>query len=402
MDKVTAPIGATGSVETPEKTTPPATPGQADRQASAEQLSTSEGREAMILRMLQEGRPGEAQPDPQAEAKPEAGKESPPAEGGETASDLSQSNPESAKAELADREAGAADADAPKADRAEEDKADEPGIINRLRRLKDQKRELKCKLTESQAEIESLRGEIDKLKAQVQQPQGLPGPGTRTTAEKLLAGVSGPEDLVKYRDSAQATAERAADLLLEVNEDPEGVAKILEAAGSKPPEDGWSPKALREELRALRDAAQDVLREVPKRHQWITTETAALQTVAKLAPEMADDASAFHGDVQDILEARPWLRDHADWPLMAVAGAIGLAELRRRATSAGAPAKPKAAVPAKPLPKPPRVPGAPRATVQESDGDEQFRQLKANALARGSTAEDREAWIAAQLRATKR
>lgn len=405
--KTAAVTVAPGSVETPGKKATPATRPAAEAKApqpSNESISRDQ-RRTRIADWLTKPEATETEVEQGTPvANPEAGDGSQPASEEGSHDDLSKSNPtegegeESADDGAEAPEAGAKDAAEETGDTAEKGRWPKEAV-ERLRKLKDQRKELRGELEKRDQVLQGLQAQIQELKAQVQQPAAA---AAKSQSNGALDAETDPGVIRSKAEEAQRATRWAEDLLDEVNDDPEGVAAELKRQGLEEPREGWDPKGLRQAIRGIRDSARKVLEAAPRRMHWLNTEAKALDTAATVEPELVNPKSEIAREVNRILVQRPWLRDQPDWPLLALAGAIGLREIAKRQN--GAAAKPEddddeAAPVPPPVRRAPRLPGAPRAGVANpaSKGHDPIRE---RAIRSGATREDRRAYVASSLAAS--
>ncbi|TXH41421.1 MAG: hypothetical protein E6Q97_37630 [Desulfurellales bacterium] len=344
--------------------------------------TTREGREKLIGSWLRQPANQAAAPAESAEAT--SGDESPPDGNQGNVTDLSQSPPDQGaehQSEGAEGE-GKPDADEPATD------SDRRGLINKIRALKADRREAKATAETLQSELVKLRAENEALKAR--KPEGKPEP-----AEEAPDIGADAADVQRNFEQAQQVHDWAEGMLDRALDDPDSVGRELEAYGIKSPDEGWTSSNVRERLRVFRNNALATMRQAPKRLNWLANESAALNTVAQLAPEAADPENPLHAELQGVVAAHPWIRQRPNWPVLALAGALGMRELAKR----GKPT-PKPAAPAREtLPNPPRLPGAPRSGVANpAASTKAIDELRTKATARGATQEDRVAYIRESLR----
>lgn len=369
-----APKGAAGSVETPASQATPTS-------ERTQPLPTSrEGREKLIGEWLRQ--PANQSDAPAESAEATTGDES-PSEGDQgTATDLSQSPPDQGADHQSDEgeESGKPEEDDAPAD------SDRRGLINKIRALKADRREIKAAKETLESEVARLREENEALKTK--KPEAQP----QAVEEVPDVGTDAAE-VQRSFEQAQQVHDWAEGMLDKALDDPDAVGRELDAVGIKAPEEGWTSTSLRERLRIFRNNALATMRQAPKRLNWLSSESAALNTVAQLAPEAADPNDPLHAELQGVVAKHPWIKQRADWPILALAGALGMRELQRR----GKPA-PQAAKPKETLPTPPRLPGASRAGVANPAASQKpVDELRAKATAKGATQEDRVAYIRASL-----
>lgn len=279
------------------------------------------------------------------------------------------------------------EADLSQADESEEPEADKlPKAIAKIRRLKDEKKTLKASLQDKDSELAELKSRLSELE--------------RKSAPEVRVDLSQETDvavLEKRLQEATALYTWAEDTLdkVDVDDDPARIGAELEAEGLPRPQDGWTTKAIREQLVKLRKHARTVREQAPQRIEWLKTEDAMLARAMELAPELADSDSPLAQEVKRIVEAKPWMKQLPDWSLMATAGALGLQVLNERAKPKSK-AEPKAEEPkARPVPAAPRLPGAPKAAA--SPTVDKLAELRKAAQAPGASPEARRAYIRATL-----
>jgi len=254
--------------------------------------------------------------------------------------------------------------------------------IERIRKLKDQKKALRDERDQAKEELANLRSEVGELRKKVEQPKDIG-----------LADETDPEVLGRKLSDAQVAHGWVEERLdsLDSDEDAALIGAELEKQGFPPPSGGWDRKAVRQQLVTLKGHARKVIQAAPERLSFLRTEEQAIAKVAELFPEMGDEGSGLHQEMQNILAARPWLKKAPDWAMMAAISALGLQTLKARFAKQGAVAAP----PAKPttpkgVPQAPRLPGAPKPVASPATGVE---QLRAKAVGRGASPADRQAYV---------
>lgn len=336
----TAPVAEEGSTTTPE-------PVQADPTPAEQPVS----RQEQIAQWLKGPKGAVAPKTPEEEpAKPAASPEP------EVPKDLSQSD----------------DAEQPALPAGDLGKA-----VRRIRLLKEERKELKSGLASAEDRIRALEAETEKLRTKTQ-----PAPAVS------FDDVEDTETLAKEASTSQAVyawADARLDRVV-TQEDAEEVGLEMEAQGFERPEDGWTVKAVRDPLLKLKTTGSSKWKAAQARVEWLKTEEASLNQIAQLLPELGEEKSDLSDRVNQVVQARPWLKRLPDWPTLAAVAALGLQELDRRQ-------KPRAVPQAAPVAVPvaPRVPGAPaRATPAPAD---KLEQLRKRANRPGATREDRIALI---------
>lgn len=310
--------------------------------------------------------------------------------------DLSQLPPEAETEAAGDNNQTKPDDEEAEADPSTEADPAKRGLVKRVQKLQQLKRQLRGEVAQKDTELEGLRSKVTTLERELQ------------SRNQLMRGEpqSQRDPMADIRDvaSVDAKAAQASEIvdwvderLENVADDPDSVAQELEGYGRKAPEGGWTPEAMRAELRQIKAGAKGVLKAAPARKAWLQTEDHALNQVAALEPELENPESPVRVEFDRILQSRPWLKLVPDWPLMALAGAIGLQQLAQRQAKPQGAATAKAGQPQPQVRKAPKIPGAPKSAPSgaKSDGLEELRR---RATAPGATGEDRRRYIAAQLR----
>jgi len=255
--------------------------------------------------------------------------------------------------------------------------------IERIRKLKDQKKALRAERDQANTEIADLRSEIGELRKKVEQPKDIG-----------LAEETDPEVLSRKLSDAQVAHGWVEERLdsLDTDEDAALIGAELERQGFPTPREGWDRKAVRQQLVTLKGHAKKVIQAAPERLSFLQTEERAIAKVAELFPEMSDEGNEFHQEMQNILTARPWLKKAPDWAMMAAVSALGLQTLKARFNKTAVVALVAAAKPATPkgVPQAPRLPGAPKPVAAPATGVE---QLRAKAVGRGASPADRQAYV---------
>lgn len=386
----TAATAEAGSVETPAQSQATPAAGQNAGEATATQDSprTRNERRSAIANWLDKPATDPKTATPSGtETRTTEGEGSQP-EVGEGADDLSKPPPADSKG--ADEDDGT-DEEQEQTEQAAGPKKFSREAIERIRKLKGQKQALKSQVSERDEQLAQLRSENEQLKAKLTPKQ----PGESEAAGNPLADDTDPDAIRGKARQAQLVVDAVDNLMDDVVDNPDRVAAILEREGLKKPADGWTPEALRKELREIKGRAQNIVRAAPQRIQWIAQEDRSLEIAMTALPELEDPKSELASEVSAIVSARPWLKQHPDWMLLAAAGAIGLREIRKRAQPA--PKTEQAPPPARPAPRAPRLPGTPRASVPTSQAPE-ADALRGKATAKGATREDRRAYVASLIK----
>lgn len=262
--------------------------------------------------------------------------------------------------------------------------------VERIRKLRNQKRELKGVLAEKDGELARIRNELDELKRATQPTRPLPDIEKETDTEALASRVGTAGEVYEWATKSIMRLVDDSDVLV--------VGKELESAGHTPPEDGWTRESVHRLLLGLQTRAGAEHKQGRARLEWLEVEAQAMDRAAALYPEMADETTPLGKKVESILHHRPWLKTIPDWPLLALAGSIGLMELEKRAAEGAKPKpapapSPSSVNPPKPAPKLPK----PAATAPtEPDNLARLRQRVRGGRA---TVEERRAYIASQLKA---
>lgn len=310
--------------------------------------------------------------------EPAAGEESPPTPTPE-APDLSKPpapSPEPEKPVEDAKDEGPEDAKTgPEKDR----------IIARIRQLKEQRKQLRAALGDKDAAVAALSAQVEALQAQIQSKPATPS----------FDKIEDPQVLETEVKQAKSAVDWAQDALdgFAGDEDVETMAATLESSGLKPPPSGWTAKSIRQMLVGIRNNARATVQAGEARRQWLETEARSLEFVSRVAPTLGEDPTLTQ-EVEQLLTARPWIKQMPDWSLVALTAVLGMRQLQQPPQAAPKPATVAKPVPVPP-PRPPAVVGAPRsAPAAKPDGDKELRE---RATRPGASREDRVAYMKAQF-----
>lgn len=327
-----------------------------------------------------------AAPAPEAPAEPAApATESPPAPE-DPGTDLSQTPP----------------AEAPVQANEEQKERWPKDAIERIRRLKDQKAKAKTEAETQARAVAELQATVEDLQRKLAETQA---PPPASGIERLDS-----EDAVHQRIALADQIEEWVDERLdEVRADPVAAAEQLRPYGIEvPPDLDWTDpdvarpmvKAMAERLKDLRRRARNERRLGRDRIEWLKRESEQLARIQREIPELAEPDGKLSQAVNEVLTRFPGLKAEPNWAELAVVGALGFRELARMRETQAAPAA--APEPRPVIPRAPRVPGASRAAVPASGAVDPIDAMRAQALRRGASREDREAYIRAQLDAPQK
>lgn len=404
INNTAAATAATGSVATPASQTTPSAetgaPGSHPASTPQTAVTNRTDRRSLIADWIRNpvAAAGADSKQSSSPAQSNSGDGS-PTEGGETGTsdDLSQTalpEGELPTAEGADpgREGDGADPEADPEAGGQPRKNNWPKeAVERVRKLKDQRQQLKTEIAQRDDAMKRLEAEVRELRSLVQKPAEAKAP-----VADLLARETEPAAIQQRVSEAQTVLDWADDLLDEVAADPDYVSEQLKSQGVQAPEGGWSEKGLRDTLRTLKGNARGVLQAAPKRLQFLQQEDHSLKWAMNVKPELADPDSEFAKQVQAVVAARPWIQEQPDWPILVTAALVGLSELQKRQAQP-APGAPAAAQ--RPVPRAPRAPGAPRSSIAQPPVSE-VDAVRQRAVQKGASREDRRALVAAALRQT--
>lgn len=347
------PAADSAATATPTKGAPPAgVPNRTQPRTSAEILKAT----AASLR-------GET-PPPTQPPSPEAAQESPAEADTEAPDALSQSAHESPADDPAKVDEGAE----PEADDADSQQQRWPKhAVERLKKYKAQRNEARNRVKELEALL--AQDDAGEAPAQGKQPKTTPAPASAAQADPL-ANLNDPAEIRQAVEAAQSNVDLVDDLMTRLLDDPADVERTLRGYGVNlgKSEEDWSTQKMREYLRGARQQARATIHAGPKRLEYVQREASGLQQAIKLVPELADNDSEEHQQALQILQRAPYIRNDPDWAQQVAIYLVGWREVQKRQGSTAKPAA-ESATTAKPLPKPPRSPGAPRSAPGNAQVD---------------------------------
>jgi hypothetical protein len=263
----------------------------------------------------------------------------------EPSTDIDPSHPEA----VAD---AAADETAPAEDETHQAESWPKSAVERVRKLKEQRKALREKMAELEARLATDDHDNDEA-----EPSQTPKPRPETTPNPTVDSLTDPDEIARIVDQAQSTVDTIDDLLMDLSEDPESVERKLRNAGVKFTEGvEWTPSAMREFLRKVRTDARATAHAGPKRIEFVKQERQALSEVGKILPALSDKTSREFAIAGAMLNRFPALSQLPDWPIHVATWIIGRRALEaQQAKSQPAPAT----VQAKRIPNPPASVGAP-------------------------------------------
>jgi len=298
-----------------------------------------------LLRAQPEAAAGtEPNPDPAAES---------PAGDDEGASVPSQPNPDAA----AEADDEVAPENAP------------PWFVKRLQKIKAQRNEAR----EKAAQVDKLQAQVDELqKALAEKPAAdAAAPAKAPKAADPLADLADPVQIQARGEEAQSMLDVATRLIEDLIDDPSGVEQTMRSAGVTLPGDEWSPQAMRQYLRGVRDNAQRIVRAVPNRLKAVEVQQHATKMVAELVPDAAKPDSPLRKTMQQVM-ALPEVAHRPDREMVALVYSLGLRAVEEIQKGKGKPAETPAPS-TRPAPRAPRLPSVGSAApagngASEADG----------------------------------
>jgi len=357
MDPTTA--GATPAAESSAST---ATPNVSAPPASTPR-TTADIAKRISEQLRSSGQPTEPAKATTPDPTPASAQESP---AGETESDEAQPALSNSNDETTDN-AEAETHDARETDAEPESKQWPKSAIERTKKLKAQRAELRN-------QVEQLKQRERELQAQIEIG------GTRDTpkGEKdPYEGISDPQAINQLADQARSVSERMRTLIEDLTHDPERVEQRLRAMGANLGSDpeAWTPQKMRDYMREVRDKANAAVESAPRRINHVQQEQQAIQRVLQVVPDLQDEDSQLHRTVQEVLKAYPALRSRPDWLEQYTIYSLGLHQFQEMAKGAKAPAAKPAA---KPLPKAPAAVSVPRVAPVPPEKPGELEQARAN------------------------
>lgn len=250
-----------------------------------------------------------------------------------------------------------APADQPTDPDQDHDKAQWPqAAVERIRKLKEQR-------AKAREESEQLRSRIAELEKSSTKPAP-EVPKDPLPTDGPLDNIASFDQLQQTTEQAQKTLDNAVNLLERSVDDIEEVEKYLRDRDVKIGPEGteWTPKNIRDFLRAVKDDAQKVLRAAPRRQEYLSKESQAIEWVEQNFPTYADEQSEDFRLAASVVKEFPELRKRPDWMAHAIIYAEGYKVHQARGKQAAKATKPAAAAA-------PRLPGAPTAAPRTVERD---------------------------------
>lgn len=358
MDPLNA--GATPAAESSASTATPnvsAPPAQTPR-------TTADIAKRVSEQLRSSGQPKEpaaaTTPNPQPATAQESPAEESAADDGQPA--LSQSNDENTD------NAEAETHDTRETDPESESKQWPKSAIERTKKLKAQRAE--------------LRDQLSQLKQRNSELEAKLAVGVTTEAPKSTKdpydGISDPTAINQIAEQARSVSERMRNMIEDLAHDPERVEQRLRAMGANLGSDSeaWTPQKMREYMREVRDSANAAVEAAPRRINHVQQEQQAIQRVLQVVPDLQNEDSSLHKTVQEVLKAYPDLRSRPDWLEQYTIYSLGLQRFQEMAK--GAKPQPTAKPAAKPLPKAPAAVSVPRVAPAPPEKSEGLEQARAN------------------------
>lgn len=210
---------------------------------------------------------------------------------------------------------------------------------------------------EARAELEAKLADLEAKVTELSNKPTEPPAAVPTVNAPLLAHVNDAKQLQAEAAKAETALEQSEDLLNTLDDAPEKVESALKAAGIKLADDSgaedYSVSRMRQTLRAIHKSADKTLRRaIPERVEFLKQADSNAEEVVKLLPELKDRTSPRYAKFQQVLQMRPELRNHANWPIEAAARVLGWEQLEALQEQA----KPKTEKVKAKLDKPPTIP----------------------------------------------
>ena len=213
---------------------------------------------------------------------------------------------------------------------------------------------------EAKAELEAKLADLEAKVAELSSKAPEPAAAAPAVNAPQLAHVNDVKQLQAEAAKAETALEQSEDLLNTLDDAPERVESALKAAGIKLTDDAgnedYSQAKMRQTLRAIHKSADKTLRRaIPERVEFLKQADSLATEVMKLLPELKDRTSPRYAKFQQVLQMRPEIRNHANWPIEAAARVLGWEQLEAmQAKASGQKAEAKKPKPEKPpvIPKP--------------------------------------------------
>lgn len=236
--------------------------------------------------------------------------------------------------------------------------------VERVRKLREQKRKLK-------EELEALKRRDDDDSPRPE-PQAKPA-----TNGNRIETLHDPAEIEQTARTAEETADAAEALLDDLIDDPANVERQLRRAGVKlgETEEDWSPKAMREFLRGVQRNARATMKAAPARLQYLRTQADSFTEAVTVLPTLKDSSSDEFKLVNQMVSDFPDIKRRPDWPMQCAIYALGFQAYRQRSAKAESKQAPAPRIVARPAP----TAGTPRSApsqVPPSEIDSASQRLR--------------------------